>query len=368
MRNGIVKVTLHFAEIYWGVFPNRPGSNGPRKFFVWAENIELLSDYDIFAAAGGPLRAVKESFEVSVSDGVLDLSFYSNKDLARISAIEIERKETQNTLALAPVADAFVRKAEFSDSNFGSELTLDCKNGTRENLYRESYLKFSLASLSQVSTAKLRIYGYNFEGGRSISMDVTGLEDDAWTENGITAANAPTDAGTFLGNIRVKQQKQYLEIDVTNFVKAQLAGDKSLTLMIKATGLSNARVVFNSRENSDNPPQLEIITTGPVTSQARLAYKETMTENEGRINASSIYPNPVIDRIMVNVSDRHSADVELQLLNVSGTSYQAEAESRIVPGEKADINISNLALRSGLYLLKVHSKKHSEVLKVLVAD
>jgi len=38
-------------------------------------------------------------------------------------------------------------------------------------------------------------------------MNVTGLEDDTWTENGITAANAPTYPGTFLGTIYARRHK-----------------------------------------------------------------------------------------------------------------------------------------------------------------
>lgn len=184
---------------------------------------------------------------------------------------------------------------------------------------------------------------------------------------GITAVNAPADPGTYLGIIYATRHENYLEIDVTDF-KAQFAGNKLVTFMIKTNTLSNARVVFNSRENPVNPPQLEIISLDPVNSRTRLAAEEIMRENKSGLTASSVYPNPVKDRILVNVSNRHSVDVSLQLLNVSGSRYQAGAENRIVPGGKAESYISNLALQSGLYLLKVHSEKHTEIVKVLVAE
>lgn len=368
VRKGVVKVTLHFAEIYWGVFPNRPKSTGQRRFEVEAEGAVILSNYDISAKAGGPLQAVQESFEVMVLDGALNLVFIGYKDLARISAIEVERLEPQTNVVLAPVADAFVRKGKFSNNNFGSELTLDCKTGTSKDLDRVSFLKFSLAPFSKIEYAKLRIYGYNYEGSRLIPLEVWGLEDDNWTENGITAANAPEDPGTYLEGIYVTRHKNYLEIDVKDFAQAQIDGNKILTFMIKTASPSNARVVFNSRENAINPPQLEIISIGPVNSEARLAAQETMPEDKSDPNASSVYPNPVKDRIMVNISSRHSADLRLQLFNVLGNCFQVETENGITPGGKVDLDISNLALRSGLYLLKVHSEKHSEVLRVLVAE
>ncbi len=85
---GTYDVVLHFAEVYWGVA--RSGGVGSRKFNVDIEGQRKLTEYDIFAKAGGALRAVKETFRVSTTDDRLLLNFVKGSaDQPKVSAIEI---------------------------------------------------------------------------------------------------------------------------------------------------------------------------------------------------------------------------------------------------------------------------------------
>lgn len=87
--HGAYEITLHFSEPYWGSAAG--GGVGSRTFNVDAEGARKLTEYDIFAKAGGANRAVQEQFVVNVSDGVLDLVFTKGSaDLAYVSAIEIK--------------------------------------------------------------------------------------------------------------------------------------------------------------------------------------------------------------------------------------------------------------------------------------
>jgi hypothetical protein len=65
--NGEYEVTLHFAELWWAG-PNR------RLFDVSLEGMVVLNEYDVYAAAGGRLRARREEFRVTVSDGQLNIT------------------------------------------------------------------------------------------------------------------------------------------------------------------------------------------------------------------------------------------------------------------------------------------------------
>jgi hypothetical protein len=86
--NGTFDVTLHFAETYWG--SRATGGVGSRKFNVFVENVKRLSDYDVFAKAGGAMRAVRETVRVTVSDGVLNLYFAKGTaDNPLVSALEV---------------------------------------------------------------------------------------------------------------------------------------------------------------------------------------------------------------------------------------------------------------------------------------
>jgi hypothetical protein len=63
--NGTFDVTLHFAETYFG--SRAAGGAGSRKFDVYVENIKRLAEYDVFAKAGGAMRAVRETVRVTVA-------------------------------------------------------------------------------------------------------------------------------------------------------------------------------------------------------------------------------------------------------------------------------------------------------------
>jgi hypothetical protein len=86
--NGTFNVTLHFAETYWG--SRAPGGAGSRQFNVYAEGVKRLSDLDVFAKAGGAMRALKITLSVTVKDGVLNLYFARGlADNPLVSAIQV---------------------------------------------------------------------------------------------------------------------------------------------------------------------------------------------------------------------------------------------------------------------------------------
>ncbi len=89
--NGTYDVTLHFAEIYWGV-NGVAGGIGKRVFSVSVEGQPLLTNFDITKEAGGALIPVLRTFRVNVTDGVVNLSFFKGTtgvDNATVSAIEV---------------------------------------------------------------------------------------------------------------------------------------------------------------------------------------------------------------------------------------------------------------------------------------
>jgi hypothetical protein len=53
--------------------------SGARVFSVGAEGSAVISNLDVFAAAGGRYIALDRSFVVEVTDGILDLSFIAQR-------------------------------------------------------------------------------------------------------------------------------------------------------------------------------------------------------------------------------------------------------------------------------------------------
>ncbi|MFT5049120.1 MAG: N-acetylneuraminic acid mutarotase [Chlamydiales bacterium] len=87
---GLYRVRLHFAEIYWGVPGGGPAGSALRVFDVVLEETLVLDDYDISGTVGAA-TAVVHSFDMPVTDGMLDLDFIASVDRPKLSGLEIQR-------------------------------------------------------------------------------------------------------------------------------------------------------------------------------------------------------------------------------------------------------------------------------------
>jgi len=76
-------VRLDFAEEYWT-------TAGSRTFNVLINGTQVLTNFDIFATAGGEYKAVAESFTATASSaGAITIQFVTVKDNAQVNGIEI---------------------------------------------------------------------------------------------------------------------------------------------------------------------------------------------------------------------------------------------------------------------------------------
>ena len=80
--SGTYDVTLKLAETYFGY-------RGARVFSVTAEGKPVLSNLDIFAAAGKN-AALDKTFRVAVADGKLSLGFSATQNYAKVDAIQVK--------------------------------------------------------------------------------------------------------------------------------------------------------------------------------------------------------------------------------------------------------------------------------------
>ncbi|GGB92471.1 ELWxxDGT repeat protein [Dyadobacter sediminis] len=364
--NGKVTVILHFAEIWYGVPGKGAGGAGKRQFHVDMEGRRKLTNFDIFVAAGGAMRAVQKSFPVAVTDGMLNIDFLSGAaDLPRISAIEV----VVGSLALSPVADAFVRDSTFKNMNFGFSPDLEIKRvpGSDLSPNRSSYLRFQLPQ-EKIATAKLRIYGHNHENSNTIYLHAYGVDEGSWKEDGITSNNAPAASTPSLGLAGVNDVYQYYEVDVTGYVKAQHEMNEGfVSLFLNDPNNRNTRLVFNSKENAFNRPEL-IIQLAPESNKNTRLSQEGSKETAQTDLESYVYPNPVKDHFTVSVSRQHAGPVSFELISESGKGYAITGTENVRPGEKAAVSISGLSLSSGIHLLKIKSDEFTEVIKMLVTE
>jgi hypothetical protein len=76
-------VQLDFAELYWN-------AANQRLFNVSINGSSVLSNFDIYAAAGAKNKAVSRTFTATANaNGVISITFSGVKDNAKVSGIEI---------------------------------------------------------------------------------------------------------------------------------------------------------------------------------------------------------------------------------------------------------------------------------------
>lgn len=82
LPRGRYRVQLMFTE-------PKANAAGERLFDVSANGVAMISNFDVFAAAGGKLKGVDRSFETTVDEGILELAFRSIRGDALVSALSI---------------------------------------------------------------------------------------------------------------------------------------------------------------------------------------------------------------------------------------------------------------------------------------
>jgi alpha-L-arabinofuranosidase len=80
VANGKYNLTLRFAELYWS-------SAGKRIFNVTVNGTQVLTGFDIFAAAGAANKAIDKAFPITVSNSQLTIKLQATTDLAAINGI-----------------------------------------------------------------------------------------------------------------------------------------------------------------------------------------------------------------------------------------------------------------------------------------
>ncbi|TFF33353.1 CBM96 family carbohydrate-binding protein [Mucilaginibacter psychrotolerans] len=203
-----------------------------------------------------PMRAAKSAGVAAVLNG------YIHYTGGNFSAINYKGTPVFNTstpsIELLPSADAFVRNGSFGTANYGTDTALVIKGATANNYLRSVYLKFSLQDISTVNSATLSVYGKNIDNTNSLTLSSFGIDDGSWQENSLTFTNAPQPAAGALSTAVADSQPKRINFDVTAFVKAQLAGDKNASFVIKDASNKNITVQFASKESSSNKPVLII--------------------------------------------------------------------------------------------------------------
>jgi hypothetical protein len=284
------EVRLYFAEVYHGVATSS-AETGDRVFDASIEGNQVLNDYDIVAETGGAATATVETFEVTPTDGTLNVSFTTEVDNAKISAIEIVEATPEPGVLSGP-----------SNVDFGTVV-----NG-------------------ETVTESVTLSNEGETGDQTISVD--GVD--------ITGANATEFSQDFSGSTTLSPGES-TTVDVT-FAPTS-TGSKSASLD-----------VTHNATNTTSPLSVGLSGNGQSTATVGFGAKDTVTSQvsnptsiefgpDGRLYVSQRFGAVKIFNVTRTGEDSYDATLEEELTTVKNLpnhddqgNYQSGVGSREVTG------------------------------------
>jgi ELWxxDGT repeat protein len=338
--NGAYDVVLHFAETYWG--NTVPGGAGSRKFHVNLEGQRKLTDYDVFARAGGALRATQETFRVTVSDGTLNVAFLKGAaDNPAVKAIEVLPADYALLINAGGPAVLEQTGNRFSPDGYyaGGHVTeinpaYEVENTGDDALYRDG----------RVGNA----FSYGLPTGDG-TFDVTlHFAETYW------GVREDGGAGSRKFNVEVEGVRKLTDYDI--FVKAGGAL-RAVRETMRVTVTDGVLDLDFSRGSTDLP-LVSAIEVLPVTEAARMSAEDLAGQAPDA--AVRMYPNPARDYLRVQLP--------FPAARVTGTTVVTPAGRELLrDGHRAkgeyELEIPVGHLVAGLYLLRLESAGNQRVLR-----
>jgi O-glycosyl hydrolase len=210
--NASYTVRLHFAEVYWT-------ATGKRLFNVAINGTNVLSNFDIFAAAGGANQAVVQQFTATANaSGAITVAFTNGSaDQAKISALEVTTSgggtaATAPTITTQPASASVTagQTATFSVAASGTApFTYQwSKNGVAiSGATAATYTTPATATADSGSTFSVVVT--NSAGSATSSSATLTVTGGATTTQVIAIASGGGSSGSFLGDTDVSGGNMY---------------------------------------------------------------------------------------------------------------------------------------------------------------
>jgi calcineurin-like phosphoesterase family protein/fibronectin type III domain protein len=190
-------------------------------------------------------------------------AFDGSGNHSALSTSKSASTQSTATYTFDTVADAYVA-ADFPSTNYGLSGTIRAVSSPE---YR-SYLRFNVSDISgTVTNATLRLYATS---SSATGYQIKRVGDQTWEEGTITYANAPS-VGALIGSSGNFASGSWTSVNVTSLVNGNGVYDLVLTTS------SGSNMNFNSRDASNNRPQLVIQTTSAAVPTATVTNTPTPT-------------------------------------------------------------------------------------------
>jgi hypothetical protein len=186
-------VRLHFAEFYWD-------ASGSRLANVLINGTQVLTNFDIFGAAGGQNIAVGEQFNTTASTaGQIVIQFVSVKDNAAVNGIEIE---TSGTAPVVPAPPTGLTATAVSASQINLSWTASTTAAVTYNVFQAGSMiaNVSGTTYSNTGLTASTIYSYTVEATDSVGVSTADGPVSATTLAVQTGSVAPPTSLTAVGS------------------------------------------------------------------------------------------------------------------------------------------------------------------------
>jgi len=206
-------------------------------------------------------------------------------------------------------------------TNYGTATTVAVKeDGSSSITYdRIGFLKFNLAALiSSPTTATLVLTtDATTQAGTITANQVT---TDTWTETGLTWSNKPA-TGTAIGSVSIPASTVTdVSINVTSYIQAQFAGDKTASFALTGT---NATLALSSRETGTGSAPTLVFTGGGSggTTPTIVTTVSAVNVNEGSTGTFGVkLSSAPAANVTVTVA-RASGDTDLTVSSGSSLTF-----------------------------------------------
>ncbi|HEY9334595.1 MAG TPA: DNRLRE domain-containing protein [Kribbella sp.] len=158
-------------------------------------------------------------------------------------------------------ADGFVRNGSSAGTAYGNAAALEVRNnpGLNSGYDRITYLRFDPKIVPEsIQSATLQVYGGIADGSTTPTVNGVYATGTGWTESALTWNSRPA-LGEQLGAMTLDNTPGWRTVDVTEYVRAQLANGEPIGLAIASTVPAYGPfTTFNSKEAASNPPYLHL--------------------------------------------------------------------------------------------------------------
>ncbi len=330
---------------------------------VHQSSVNMVSAYTPETNTWENLTPIPANRFSGVAGNINGLIYYSGGSKTKITYKGTPQTQSQTTTATLPAAeDAYIRNGPYAAINYGTDTSLFVKTSVSAGFTKSAYLKFFLPDVTNMVSAKLRLYGRNVDNTNAIKVFVYGVDTDTWTETGITLNNAPPSSTSVLDSVSVNNVAKYYELDITNYVSTQLTGDKVVSLFLKDPYTKNANLVFNSKEHASNNPQLIIASTVTPSAISVNNFIPDITKEEKPI----VFPNPSKGRFNLQFPDHFEGLTSLDIYDISGRKYTIDKIRVPHGGLDIEVDVSKFRLKPGVYYLRIKGSERVEQFPIVI--